>query len=869
MLLKNFLGTCGLALFCCLPLLAQEAEVHGTITDAEGTPLIGATVKVVGSVIGTTSDLDGHYTLEVPPGRIRMLYTYLGYENYDTTFRVRPDEREIEIDVVLQDKFTDIGEIVVFGRRATGQAQALRNQQSALTAQTIVHSEVFNKYPDLTMAETVSRMPGVSIVRDVNGGEIVQVRGLPEQYTAVSLNGQRLPTIQPEADQSGSLDIIQSNLVDEVRVIRARSADMDGDAIGGTVDFRIRQPEDKFEVLAQAGVGQNFGFDENPGQSTGITQLAAVLNSELSDEKVYALAAGTYFREGRGNRNQLLDYRNPGNPSLITAARPFDVDHLTERVGFVGAVELRPSIYNRMRLSFSHSAVDEEVVHRQLFAENFPDETQLARITSKWRLRRRLSLVALEVENNFPRSRLDYQLSFSVNQEDILDRVRHVFTNGRGLRPFDPERLGELIPTSTVSGREMNGITRLQDNNVLEEDLAIGSLNYTRYLTPRKNSFLRIGGRYRSKDRLYAAFNPVLPGGPEEPDVISPGTFAPVPTTTITEVPDLETEALVYQLKQRIAAGYLMFAANFTSNFSASGGLRYEYLEIENAEVDQIDSVRFDNNFVLPSLNLTYRFNRERQLRFSYYQAVARPNYATFRSNNPVALPGIDQFSIGNSDIATTTSNNLDLTFERYGRRDGLITVGLYAKFLRAPSVRITNTVFSRLRPTYETILINTESANLAGFEFGFFQNLGFLGGDFRYFNLNGNYNFNALSARSSELNFDSFTLPQAPRQTANLSIVCSNPNKGLSVVLAANYRDRIFDRVLDGRPLYRNGLFTLDLAADYQIIKDISLYLRANNLTDRPYEEWFGEPNDTDAVLRSRTRFGAWGVVGVRYRPG
>ncbi|MEL7160064.1 MAG: TonB-dependent receptor, partial [Bacteroidota bacterium] len=803
--------------------------------------------------------------LEVPPGRIRMLYTYLGYENYDTLFRVRPDEREIEIDVVLRDKFTDIGEIVVFGRRATGQAGALRNQQSALTAQTIVHSEVFNKYPDLTMAETVSRMPGVSIVRDVNAGEIVQVRGLPEQYTAVSLNGQRLPTIQPEADQSGSLDIIQSNLVDEVRIIKARSADMDGDAIGGTVDFRIRQPEEKFELLAQAGVGQNFGFDDNPGQNTGITQLAAVMNSELSDEKVYALAAGTYFRQGRGNRNQLLDYRG-ADPSTVTSARPFDSDHLTERVGFVGAVELRPSIYNRMRLSFNHSAVNEDVVQRQLFAENFPNESELAKITSKWRLQRRLSLVALEVENNFPRSRLDYQLSFSVKQEDVRDRVRHIFADARPSLTFAPEFLGELVTTSSVGG--VFGSARLQDNNELEEDIAIGSLNYTRYLTKGKNSFLRLGGRYRSKDRTYAAFNPILLDGPNEPVVIQGDDFAPVPETTIVQVPNLETEALIYELKQRIAAGYLMFAANFNSNFSASGGLRYEYLEIENAEVGQADTIQFDNNYVLPSLNLTYRFNRERQLRFSFYQAVARPNYATYRSGAPLALIGIDQFSIGNADIATTTSNNLDLTYERYGRRDGLITIGLYAKFLRDPTVRITNTLFDRGRPTYETTLINTESADLAGFEFGFFQNLGFLGGDFRFFNVNGNYNFNALSAQSSQLIFDSFTLPQAPRQTANLSIVCSNPNKGLSIVLATNYRDRIFDRVLDDRPLYRNALFTLDLAADYEIIKDVSLYLRANNLTDRPYEEWYGEPNNDDAVLRSRTRYGAWGLVGIRYRP-
>ncbi|MEM1359114.1 MAG: TonB-dependent receptor, partial [Bacteroidota bacterium] len=781
------------------------------------------------------------------------------------TFRVRPDERDIRIDLVMPEAFTETGEVIVFGRRATGQAQALRNQQSALSVQTNVHSEVFNKYPDITMAETVSRLPGVSIIRDVEGGEIVQVRGLPEQFTAVDLNGQRLPTIQPEANQSGSLDIIQSNLVDEVRVIKARTADIDGDAIGGTVDFRVRQPEEKFEILLQGGLGNNFGFDNNPGQRTGITQLAGVLNSELSDEKVYALAAGTYFRQGRGTRTRLLDYDEEGN---LRSSRPFDTDRLTKRTGFVGAIELRPSIYNRMRLSFNQSNVLEDLVQRQLLAENREFGSTVDRLTSSWRKERKLSLVALEVENNFGNTRLDYQLSFSVNQEDITDRLRYQFRGQPTQAMFSAAALAGLSITEAVSSQPLAPFNRLQDNLAMEEDVAIGSLNLTRYLNEDKNSFLRIGGRYRSKDRSFGRFSATLPWSSGTPADIAAGSSPPVPRDVFMEVPNLDTDALAYALKQRIAAGYAMYAANFTSQLSASVGLRYEYIEVETAETEQ-DTFRFNRNDLLPSINLTYRVRRDRQIRFSYYQALGRPNYATFRSQNDLILFPIDQYSNGNQDIRTTTSNNLDLTFERYGRRDGLITLGLYAKFLQNPTVRLSETRFIFDRATYHTTLINTESANLVGAEFGFFQNLSFLGGDFRFFNVNGNYNFNALGASSKALNFDSFTLPQAPRQTANLSIVCSNPNKGLSLVIAANYRDRIFDRVLDGRPVYRNALISLDFAADYEIINNFSIYLRANNLTDHSFEEWFGEPNDNAALLRSQANYGSWGVIGVRYKPG
>lgn len=849
-----------------LTLHAQEAEVIGKVTDAEGEPLIGATVQVIGSVIGASTDLDGHYQLQVPPGRIRLLYSYIGYENFDTLLTVGVAEREIEIDVVMPEAFLETGEVIVFGRRASGQAQALRNQQSSQVNQTVIHSEVFNKYPDVTIAETVSRMPGVSIIRDVGEGEIVQVRGLPEQYTAVSLNGQRLPTIQPEVDQSGSLGIIQSSLVDEVRVIKARTADMDGDAIAGTVDFRVRHPEEKFEILLQAGQGTNFGFDGNPAQSSGITQFSGVLNSELSDEKVYALAAGSFLSQGRGNRTQLFEYGSPGQRGTdLYSSRPFDTDRQSDRVGFVGAVELRPSIYNRMRLSYNFSQLTEDIQQRQLYA-HAGALPSVSRISSGWKTTKSLNLVALEVENNFPKTRLDYQLSFSENMEKLTDRLRSRYT---GLASgFSETELRELTPYSAASTGPLFRTANFQEEALLDETVAIGSLNLTRYLNSSRNSFLKIGGRYRSKDRLYGSNNLVFPAGGVE--TIAPGTFGAIPTERFREVTDsLETQAKAYDAKQRIAAAYLMYAANFTSKLSLSAGLRYEYLEVEAR--DPRDTVRFDDINLLPSINLTYRLRRDRQFRFSFYSAVGRPSYATYRPQlaESLALIEVDQFSRSNDDILSTKSQNIDLAFERYGRRDGLFTVGLYGKFLDNPTVRVSESDFDgQGRPTYVTSLINADRANVFGFEVGFYQNLGFLQTSLRHCNLNGTYNFNAFSVDNPGGVDDALPLAQAPRQSANLSFVYSNPNTRLNLVLAANFRDRVFDRLLDDEAIYKNKLFSVDIAADYEIFKNISIYLRGNNLTNYAFEEWIGKPDEDGSLLRSSSSYGRWGVVGVRYRP-
>jgi len=91
-----------------------------------------------------------------------------------------------------------------------------------------------------------------------------------------------------------------------------------------------------------------------------------VLNSELKDEAVYGLLAGSYFRHARGNRTQRYDYGRDGvNGDELTRVRPIDTDRITTKRGFVGSVELRPSIYNRMRLTYNHSANDDEVMTRE------------------------------------------------------------------------------------------------------------------------------------------------------------------------------------------------------------------------------------------------------------------------------------------------------------------------------------------------------------------------------------------------------------------------------------------------------------------------------------------------------------------------
>lgn len=91
-------------------LLAQRS-ISGTITDLEsGDPLIGATVLVKGTSIGTVSDLDGQFTINVPEGRDILQFSYTGYA---------PQEIEINasniIDITLSADIAQLSEVLVVG----------------------------------------------------------------------------------------------------------------------------------------------------------------------------------------------------------------------------------------------------------------------------------------------------------------------------------------------------------------------------------------------------------------------------------------------------------------------------------------------------------------------------------------------------------------------------------------------------------------------------------------------------------------------------------------------------------------------------------------------------------------------------------
>jgi TonB-dependent receptor len=235
---------------------APSGKILGYVFDSQSKdPLPSANVYIEGTGFGSATDLDGSFVItDIPPGDYKLVVVYIGYreKSIDISLEANQTLKEaIELD------FQSIeGEVVVVTAQAEGQMQAINQQLASNTISNVVSKSRIKELPDVNAAESIGRLPGISIER--YGGEAtkVSIRGLSAKYNTVTVNGVRLPSTGLN-DRSSDLSLISSNMLDGIEVKKAITPDMDADVLGGTVDLKLREAPANLAFNAQAQWGYN------------------------------------------------------------------------------------------------------------------------------------------------------------------------------------------------------------------------------------------------------------------------------------------------------------------------------------------------------------------------------------------------------------------------------------------------------------------------------------------------------------------------------------------------------------------------------------------------------------------------------------
>ena len=136
------------------PQLMAQVKVTGQVIDQNREPLIGATVMVKGTSIGTSTNIDGRFTLSVPKSTSKLSFSYVGYKPVE----LQADSPEIASGVILKEDAEMLGDVVVIGYGTI-------KKEDATGSVTAIRPDDFNKGNRTSVQDAmVGKIPGVNVV---------------------------------------------------------------------------------------------------------------------------------------------------------------------------------------------------------------------------------------------------------------------------------------------------------------------------------------------------------------------------------------------------------------------------------------------------------------------------------------------------------------------------------------------------------------------------------------------------------------------------------------------------------------------------------------------------------------------------------
>ncbi len=609
---------------------AQTGSVRGVLTEADGSEtLIGANVVLKNNPsIGTSSNIDGTYLIEnLPTGLQTISYTYTGYEQQDIEVMIESDKVAImDINMIAS---SVIGKEIVFTSQALGQARAQKQQINAEAIANIVSADRIQELPDVNAAEAISRLPGIAINRSGGEGQKVVIRGMSPKFAAITINGIRMPS-NSGTDRSVDLSLISPELLDGIEVYKSPLPDMDAEAVGGTVNLKLRKAPREFKFLAKALGGFNQ-LNNDYGDYKGVLQAS----KRIFNEKVGIVAQASAERFNRGGDFLTNTWRQGATDSTGT----------TEIFGNSLRIEDRSEIRKRQNASVAldyslgankfsffglYSQTSRDISTLQ---ENYlPNEPAITIVGTNRENEIKLSSYTLQSEHLIGKSTIDMAVSYSISSGRTPYDFAMLFENTN--QTFSSSLNTDSHPRNYYSAAtpDLNNTylrTANFDNSSTEEQTNTFVLNYKLpfTLSNKVKGYFKTGGKYittsrtRDQDRLSEDFyylggeigrnaidrssNPLILL-PNNPDLISIQSFlseennldfinennenigvnASLDEALMRqwyedqrEILNENREVIVnrYEVDETVTAGYAMFKFEIGDKLSLIPGVRYEY----------------------------------------------------------------------------------------------------------------------------------------------------------------------------------------------------------------------------------------------------------------------------------------------------
>ena len=272
-----------------------DANIRGSVVDSKTQqPLSHASVLVVGTVITTTTDAEGHYALNnLPLGKVKIEVRSAGYRTLRqevTTERSYTTEQNFEL---TPDEIA-LDEVVVSANRSL----TLRRESPVIV--NVLDTKLFESTHSTTLAQGLNFQPGVRTEDNCTncGFSQVRINGLDGHYSQILVDSR--PVFTALQGVYG-LEQIPANMVERVEIVRGGGSALFGaSAIGGTINIITKEPSENSAELAHTITGATTGSTAFDNNTTG--NVSVVTTNGRAGFYLYAQSRhrSAYDRDGDG-----------------------------------------------------------------------------------------------------------------------------------------------------------------------------------------------------------------------------------------------------------------------------------------------------------------------------------------------------------------------------------------------------------------------------------------------------------------------------------------------------------------------------------------------------------------------------------------
>jgi TonB-dependent starch-binding outer membrane protein SusC len=298
---RKFYYTLLALLWITIPLVAQDATVSGTVKDDSGAALPGVNILIKGTTTGTTSDINGKYSISTPPAST-LVFSFIGFLTEEVSV-----DSQTKIDVMLITDITTLSELVVVG-------YGVQEKKDITGSVAVVNSEVFESRPNGQFGNLISgKTAGVQVISPSgkpSAGFSIRVRGTN------SIDGSSEPLYVVDGVPSSDTRTINPADIESISVLKDASSAAIYGAQGSNGVVLITTKRAKSDT-------PKFEFGSYVGYATAWKTLD-VLNSEQYRDLMTELGQNTDWTRYTSNtdwQNEIFQKGTSQNYQLSVSGR--------------------------------------------------------------------------------------------------------------------------------------------------------------------------------------------------------------------------------------------------------------------------------------------------------------------------------------------------------------------------------------------------------------------------------------------------------------------------------------------------------------------------------------------------------------------